>query len=453
MKSVMKLGLFVTFLLLIASISEGAYTDGLTHYWSLDDANYSVDHSVNWVDSSYGDLTDTALTRSSYGYINEGWDFFPENSRATITNFDDTDVFTFKTWFNCSTGDKGSFLGREIFGAEYFSLRWNDDVDDYLYQYLKVDATTRTHFRSTNSIKNTYCDGNWHYFVYEKSASTCLVSNYKIYIDNTSIALTTITEDGAGKTCDLLDGQDMYIGYYHSDPYSFEGNLDEIGFWNRTLNQSERERGDNPFSGVSSPPPASGNKDGIGLWNFTNTSIGNSSISLSWNTDGNYSYSEIRNFTGFLLYNGTLNSTTISGLENNTFYYFNLTVYWNSTLTNWSWGNWTTNQTIQFRLNEIWAYDLLTQFEEAINMIWVVLLWIAITITALHYLTKNTALGIYLWYVGFSFDFLLIARIYETVTVTGGFTGLFYGLMYIGLAVWLLVKIFVPMFVRQKIKV
>lgn len=69
--------------------------------------------------------------------------------------------------------------------------------------------------------------------------------------------------------------------------------------------------------------------------NLTSISCGtetNSTIPATWTTSGNYTYSEARIQGQALLYNNTAKAYTFTGLDNNTAYTINITVYYNATL-------------------------------------------------------------------------------------------------------------------------
>lgn len=200
-----------------------------------------------------------------------------------------------------------------------------------------------------------------------------------------------------------------------------------------------------------SPPPV--NLDYLTIALGQNVST-NSTIYFNFTTQGNYSYSEVFQ-GGNLLKNNSDKFYTQTNLANNTEYAYNVSVWWNSTIFNSTGFILSTNQTIQWNLNELQTYLDIEDLKEESNMIWAVLLWIFITAGALSLMVGgNTLVGQLFWYVGYMFDFLLIALIYEKIGLPNGdgISAYFYGLMYIGLAVWLLVKFYIPQLIVRRIK-
>lgn len=206
------------------------------------------------------------------------------------------------------------------------------------------------------------------------------------------------------------------------------------------------------FETISGGGGGESNKDYLKVVNYSHYYLDNSSIGLHWDTEGNYSYSEII-FNGELRYNGSANTTLFTDLVNNTNYWFNLTVYWNTSIFNTSQYNVSTNQTIQFRLNEIWAYNILIKIEKVVDMLEVILIWLIMNIFALwvlrkiHYLT-----GVLIWFLNLPLDMWLLTTFItsQSAIVSLPFYQLSYGMLNVYVAIFLVIKVLIPFVLREE---
>jgi hypothetical protein len=106
----------------------------------------------------------------------------------------------------------------------------------------------KAHFRADGPFisvgkktNNTYVDNQWHHFVgvYNGAVGTIIPSQFSIYIDNIFVA--QIDDATASPLAPINNGTDLLIGSHQvfQNGGKFNGELDDIGIWNRALTQEE----------------------------------------------------------------------------------------------------------------------------------------------------------------------------------------------------------------------
>jgi len=207
--------LFV-FLILVMPLALADLQDGLLAHYPLDNATLGNDSTGNY------DSIASAGTTQTDGKIGEAAAFFgdadyyqlPEALRDATQGEND---FTITGWLR-RTGNEDNF----------FLSGWGTSNKGYYFATLN-NGTIRA-ARDTTIIQTatTYSTGIWIHFAFTFDVSE---DNLTIYINNIQEA----SSDQA--TQNLTATQGLYIGGI--DTYMFDGSLDEISFYNRTLTTEE----------------------------------------------------------------------------------------------------------------------------------------------------------------------------------------------------------------------
>lgn len=254
-----------------------------------------------------------------------------------LGNFSYNDPFSISVWLNpesdigsvnemplLSRGDIGS-----LDGSWYFGVRNNRTEFKYIQtwasKYLGVES-------NIGSINYT---GDWRHLVLVSDGTGA--SGLRIYLDNESLALNTLSDTLDGTT--YVNGN-LLIGAYTSilsNQYMFNGSIDEIGIWNRNLSSSE----------VSS---LWNNGDGLQYYNDTyisslftpNDGLTTYSRDVTFNCSGEGKTSSdiIQNLTLYL--DDIANYTLTDGIDNFTEIYHTIENI-NSGSHNWNCGGYSTS--------------------------------------------------------------------------------------------------------------
>lgn len=144
-------------------------------------------------------------------------------------SFDSNESFSLSFWFNSSNG--GTILGkREGGNSPGYSVGINIGGD--LEVHLRNSNANRIEVETTSIINN----GDWKHIVITYSGNLS-ASGVKVYINSTEQNLVTVTD---GLTLSILTTSSFGVGAFENgsnDLYS--GSVDEIGIYDKELNQSE----------------------------------------------------------------------------------------------------------------------------------------------------------------------------------------------------------------------
>ena len=210
-------------------------TGGLVSYWKLDESSGNASDSVG-----SKTLTNTSATYSS-GVINKGAVF---NGSAYLTN---TSTFfadasgSISIWFKTSiSGTPGTCIfSQSITTANtrfviFPSTASNGDV----YFDITVSGIQQLTFYTTGL---SLADGNWHHLVITMDSG-----GNKIYKDGVQVVSGTTYQVGTSATqkwFSAFTANHLDIGAtnYNNAGYisKFNGSVDEVGVWNRSLTADE----------------------------------------------------------------------------------------------------------------------------------------------------------------------------------------------------------------------
>lgn len=217
--------------------SSGFPSNGLISYWKLDES--SGNNTINSINSS---LNGTHLNSPSVinGIIDNARNYSGTSQQLTnITNWIDynfttTGNFTYGGWtrnYNMTGYAMNFMMGMQIPGqVSGFNIGFNQS------------GYALCEFGSLNGWQDVYSKGpiplaSWINIYCTSDVSS---SNHSIWINGT--LNNTASSSGSPKTSSwplALGGFGWNSGQYPSDKVWYNGTVDEVGIWNRSLNQTE----------------------------------------------------------------------------------------------------------------------------------------------------------------------------------------------------------------------
>lgn len=210
--------------------------DSLAAYWDLDEAA-----GATRVDSVGGaDLTDVNTVGQGTGVISNDAAFTGSSNHA-LTRTDDTTIstgdidFTWAGWVKITSGAT-SFHGliskrvdSDGHDAEYCFYYGNTSG---LFGFIVGDGSSS--FGSVTTNLSGFSTGTWHFFVAQHDSVNNLVS---IEIDNGGEITASYTAGGHDNATSLSFGRIWNA----ETTLDLTGELDEVGFWKRTLTSDDRD--------------------------------------------------------------------------------------------------------------------------------------------------------------------------------------------------------------------
>ncbi|MBU0471957.1 MAG: LamG domain-containing protein, partial [Nanoarchaeota archaeon] len=210
---------------------NGANMTGNVLLMHLDETSGDiVDHSGN-----NNDATNIGVDYSQSGKI--GYSMYFNGTGAVLESSSYTYNFqeelTLAAWFKYVGSGSGSPRLIEISSSgDYDSHCLAVDLDASVRAWVECDDDVR---KAQADDSTTYNDGKWHYLVY-----TYDNPDGTIYVDGNEKATAS------GDCNNLDDGVYLAIGsvsegsgVYDYDDHSFDGYIDEVAVWNRSLSQEE----------------------------------------------------------------------------------------------------------------------------------------------------------------------------------------------------------------------
>lgn len=234
--------------LLTASVVLGDLTDGLAAYYPFNgNANDATGSGNN------GTVYGATLAVDRFGNPNSAYRFDGVDDYIVVPDSDSLDLTTtgsvapkgtLAAWVNAPVGARddytavvakmaGSSGGVFSYGLLYRLMGYNTPGGYRVYQTTYGGA----HDGSLNTDAYYYdhdiSDGKWHHLAFTWDGP-----EGKLYIDGHDA--TELSYSGTGA---MVSDFDLYIGRYHYDPhgtwYSWEGLIDEVRIYDRTLSAHE----------------------------------------------------------------------------------------------------------------------------------------------------------------------------------------------------------------------
>lgn len=229
--------------LIVIKVASGALTDGLVSHWSFDP--YELQTSgmnssfPTWEDGLVsvwhfnGDYTDSIggidLTNNGTVFANaklgQGIDIEKDESDWVNASDNDkldmgTDNFTVSYWFKAESASAGGVLKGDIDANSGYELHM---VGDGTVRFILNDDTN-------NNVQSggSYADGSWHHILGTRDGD-----NIHLYVDGGLIG-----SDAGNDAIDVDNAYGIYIGK-RSSAINFDGIIDEVIIWNKSLSATE----------------------------------------------------------------------------------------------------------------------------------------------------------------------------------------------------------------------
>lgn len=297
------LALFVICILL-AYDASAALTSDLISYWNFDDANTTLLDSLGNHD---GSITGTDVIS---GKINNARNF--TNDLITIGNMGNMSNMSISAWI------KYAAVNPALGGGIFSNQNWNSpgDLNFGIGSAASVGKMQIQTFTSNfNTISTSVMSSSeWTHVVMVHDFNA---KNIIIYINGTNNVNETVAADYG------ISNDDMAFGSFNPGGHRyFNGSVDEVGVWNRTLTAAEVLELYNSGSGNSYPfVSLSTDIEFTAVDDFNASSINAFNITLSW---ANGTTEELNTLNGsIVLTNVSDQNTTINVTYHSVTDYFN----------------------------------------------------------------------------------------------------------------------------------
>ncbi len=227
-------------------------TSGLVAWWPF--SGNATDSSGN---GNNGTVNGATLTTDRFGTANKAYNFngttdFISVPHSTFFNFQSINKFTFSYWLKATTLSNAQIsllLSKQSsFGAS--QLGFNANVEANYTSNFRIQNGASSNAYSISSVSNTLNTNTWYHIVQVWSGS-----QGSIYINGNLVAQTSGVSVVGDNNLDLLIGKPNWVA---GNVKNFNGIIDDIGIWNRALNQCEIQAlySGSVFAGSSSIPTA-----------------------------------------------------------------------------------------------------------------------------------------------------------------------------------------------------
>lgn len=224
-----KIFFIMLLLLLVPTVSANNLLSGLVAYYNFD-ANANDIHTYKYNGSVTGADLDTNIYRNGAGsYYFNGADYITANSIVTVKNGLFADNFTICAWVNLTSksGNHVSFsIGKD--DNNYYQMTFLDASPDLMKDNAYDGGA------SNDAQLAWYNTNNWHFICTVRDTNGLLIG---FYVNGTATGTVT-----ASDSVDFSDFTQFIIGaLYYSSSYvsNWDGNIDEVMLWNRTITHTD----------------------------------------------------------------------------------------------------------------------------------------------------------------------------------------------------------------------
>jgi len=253
-----------------------AALDDAEAYYSHDNSNTSGTTSEDLSGNNNDGTLNGGVTTNVTGILNEAYRFDGINDYVEITDSSGTlpqnEDFTVSAWVKGSETGATNIVGRQS-GSNFNGWYLGTDNSPAGHARLLVRGTS-SNIELESGVDVS--DNSWHHVVgtYDKSTNEA-----KIYVDG-SLANSTTTDPG-----DFTGSSNVIVGAREDNSRHYDGDIDEVGIWNRVLSSSEVA--DLYNSGDAKNPYTQADNFSVSAVDaFDNTTIQNFSLNLTGETSG-----------------------------------------------------------------------------------------------------------------------------------------------------------------------
>ena len=236
--------------MICTSFVSAALTDNLISYYKLDESSGAVldAHGTD-------DGVNARATPNVGGKINTAYEWDAQNEMINVSaSANNADIFdgggSVSVWISPGSQGSGNIYGRFLDKAEGpadnngYGIHAGQNKITFVHGFGTARGGWYT---NTNVI--TY-GSNWYHVVVLFDSSSAS-NNPLIYVDGSNEALTEFLVPSGSQISD--SAYDLLIGTTIAGDYTFDGEIDEIGIWDRTLNASEISQLYNNSDGLAYP--------------------------------------------------------------------------------------------------------------------------------------------------------------------------------------------------------
>lgn len=218
------LGILLSFVLLsgLGVISAFNWNDSLVAYYNLDESSGTIAHDATGINNG----TNNGVTVNVSGRINNSYDF-----RSVVDNYVDVgniadyqghDQFTVTAWIYLNTTSRQQWIfAHDNNPVQQYAL----GVSDQGKLYVEINGGLQQ--TMGNTVLST---GTWYYVAFVLSGS-----NIEIFLNGNSDVSDLRTSINDGTDTNARIGARSYNGQHNP----FDGKIDELGIWNRSLSSIE----------------------------------------------------------------------------------------------------------------------------------------------------------------------------------------------------------------------
>lgn len=223
--------ILITIIISLGGFSEGALTDGLMHYYGLDNNLNDTFYTSN-VSGQGGWGYNTTGCKLGSGCVSfpAGNDYLNVSSWG-MPSFNNTG-YTLNYWVK----PQGTFTGMNIFMVmDYTTCRW---LDTYTMKCEDYDGVNNPMITPPNNVVNL---SNWFMIT-----QTYNLTNITLYVNNVKYPGGKLLGSKTNPNYHAIGGSPFNTVYPNQT-------MDDIGFWNRTLTDAEITSLYNNYNGLAYP--------------------------------------------------------------------------------------------------------------------------------------------------------------------------------------------------------
>lgn len=224
--------------LLLAPCSNAALTSGLVAYWNFEgnalNASTGIDSGGTAFNGSLmGNAATTGTAKAGTGslLLDGSGDYLDVTSIVDVNQ-----PWTVSAWFNSDVAPTGRAMVFENSGSFAMSYGIREGTAGNTNFQLYADTATGSDLFQDLQVADANVINTWHNILVAFTPSTATTTGSVIgYLDGTQSYSLTVP---IGMT--LVAGNGFHIGTYRSNNDRwFDGSIDEVGMWNRTLSPTE----------------------------------------------------------------------------------------------------------------------------------------------------------------------------------------------------------------------
>ena len=184
-----------------------------------------------------GTVNGAVLTNDRFNSSNSAYNFNGSGNYILVNNCInmDNNYLTASLWFKSTSTQFQQLLYKVNFGnsqKEEYSICTNFGQSGVINASIKNGNNCNVGGAGwmMNNVNAIYTDGNWHHLVFTYNGT-----NSRVYIDGAQISNTVFPTS----VIDNCPGGKFIIGVNYAGGIGFNGQIDDIGIWNRALTQQE----------------------------------------------------------------------------------------------------------------------------------------------------------------------------------------------------------------------